>query len=283
MEQYEKSYARHQRESDGLDKAQLIDILQKRLNETPENALLNAKRYSKIFPLLQERDKWLTVGDYLGEEAKLLSSFGVATTASDINTTYLEVAKQENFISDYSWQNAEKMTFEDGSFDYVFCRDSYHHFPRPYLAVYEMLRCASKGVVIDEPLDPVLKMPLLLFLCNLVDTKKQPLRSYSLWKNRFSFESAGNFVYKVSSREFEKMSMGIGLPAIAFYYSNSSNNMIYTKSLYNTLYVFLSKMKLIPKTTMTTLLFKKIPDETMKQKLLKAGWMYCELPKNPYL
>jgi len=287
MEKYEKSYSQHQLQYEesglSLTKGQIIESLQKIYAETPENAISKATRYSKIFSLLQKGDKWLTMGDHFGEEARLLSSFGITVTASDINVTYLEVAKQENFINDYAWQNAEKMTFADNSFDYVFCRDSYHHFPRPYIAVYEMLRCASKAVIIDEPLDPLSKSSLLLLLCNLLDTRKHPINSRRLWKNRFSFETVGNYVYKVSPREFEKLAMGMGLPAIAFHFSNSSNNMLGTKSVLKRMYSFLSKIKLIPCTTMATVLFKELPNESLKQKLYAGGWTYYELPKNPYI
>lgn len=37
-----------------------------------------------------------------------------------------------------------------------------------------------------------------------------------LWKNRFSWETVGNYVFKISEREVEKIAMGIGLSCIAF-------------------------------------------------------------------
>jgi hypothetical protein len=180
------------------------------------------------------------------------------------------------------------MTFENNGFDFVACRESYHHFPRPYIAVYEMLRCARKGVVVNEPVDPLLKMPLLLFLCNMLDTKKNPVRSFRIWKNRFSFEIVGNYVYKVSQREFEKLAMGAGLPAVAFCYSNSSYvdfsspsvKKIKRKLFYKDV---LAKLKIIPYTTLTSVLFKEVPDEQTINNLRKAGYYYYALPPNPFI
>jgi hypothetical protein len=47
-----------------------------------------------------------------------------------------------------------------------------------------------------------------------------PLSSRKL-KNRFSFGIVGNYVYKVSLREFEKLAMGMGLSVVACVKTNS--------------------------------------------------------------
>ena len=39
--------------------------------------------------------------------------------------------------------------FEDNSFDIVFTKESMHHWPRPYLGIYEMLRVAAKSCNLD--------------------------------------------------------------------------------------------------------------------------------------
>lgn len=74
-----------------------------------------------------------------------------------------------------------------------------HHFPRPYAALYEMIRVAREAIVIIEPQDPISKMPLLLSLVNICG-KINPNFINKIWKNRFSFEPVGNYVYKVSER-----------------------------------------------------------------------------------
>ncbi|MCP9765335.1 hypothetical protein EGI31_20570 [Lacihabitans soyangensis] len=35
-----------------------------------------------------------------------------------------------------------------------------------------------------------------------------------IWKNQYSYESVGNYVFKISLREFKKMAVGLGLPTL---------------------------------------------------------------------
>ncbi|MDR1792163.1 MAG: class I SAM-dependent methyltransferase [Bacteroidales bacterium] len=275
----EKSYEKHHESGSQLSDNEILTNLKEMHDAESENQ----QKYAKFELFMKPKDKWLTVGDHFGVEARLLEKKDVIATASDICTVYLSVAKQQKLINDFAEQNAENMTFEAESFDFVFCRDSYHHFPRPYIAVYEMLRVAKKAVIIDEPLDPLLKMPLLMFLCNIIDTQRHPLRSTSFWKNRFSFETVGNYVYKCSPREFEKLSMGMGLPAIAFFYSNTANTVVNCKEKSHFIRKFLSACHIIPYTTITTVLFKTMPSDNEKQKMRHKGWFFYEFPKNPYL
>jgi SAM-dependent methyltransferase len=241
--------------------------------------------FDHLKPLLQPLESWFTVGDYHGADARWLSSYCKDALATDIGDTFLIWAQQEGYIQSFSRQNAEKLTLEDDSFDFAFCKEAFHHFPRPYLAVYEMLRCARKGIVFSEPVDPYMKMPFLLFLCNILDTKKNPKRSAGFWKNRFSFEAVGNYVYKISQREFEKIAMGIGLPAVAFYYYNiplgipTIEKFRKKRAFLN----FLAKLRIIPYQRLTAVLFKELPDEDTKKALCKQGYYYYELPKNPYI
>ncbi|MCX7986598.1 MAG: class I SAM-dependent methyltransferase, partial [Bacteroidales bacterium] len=69
----------------------------------------------------------------------------------------------------YRKENAEQLSVPDNSYDYVSCREALHHFPRPYLALYEMLRVSKKGIIIIEPIDILAKMPIILFLKNILD------------------------------------------------------------------------------------------------------------------
>src|SRR5690606_1974711 len=70
---------------------------------------------------------------------------------------------------------------------------------------------------------PVSKMPLLLGLCNIAD-RLNPRYIQKVWKNRYSFEVVGNYVFKLSEREMDKLANGVGLPAVAF---KSINNNFY--------------------------------------------------------
>ncbi|RZM07622.1 MAG: class I SAM-dependent methyltransferase, partial [Pedobacter sp.] len=180
-------------------------------------------------PLLSREDSWLTVGDAYGFDAEYIIAKGSKALATDLSTDFLAVAKQQGIIQDFAAENAERLSFAGNQFDYVLSKESYHHFPRPYAAMYEMVRVARKGVVIIEPQDPVSKMPSLLFLTNMLASRTSLLNR--AWKNRFSYEPVGNFVYKVSEREFEKFAAGLGLAMVAFkhinpnFYSAGTENM----------------------------------------------------------
>ncbi|HWZ23569.1 MAG TPA: methyltransferase domain-containing protein, partial [Cytophagaceae bacterium] len=184
-------------------------------NKDNAEYLINKRTLDILEPFLKNKSTWLTVGDYNGFEAKYLTEHNQEVVASDIATDFLKASQEEGFIHTISQENVEKLSFGDGRFNFTMCREAYHHFPRAYLGAYEMIRVANKAAIIIEPIDVLQKMPLLLWLKNMMDIIN-PLLINKIWKNRFSFETVGNYVFKISEREVEKMAMGIGLPCIAF-------------------------------------------------------------------
>jgi len=255
--------------------------------------------FSCIDPLLSSgATSWLTVGDAYGLDAHYIVSSGTQHTAhaSDLNSDFLAVANKEGFVSSFSAENAEKLSFENNTFDYVLCKESYHHFPRPYMAVYEMLRVAKKAVVIIEPQDPISKMPALLFITNILAAIGDKMVG-KVWKNRFSYEPVGNFVYKVSEREFEKLAAGINLPFVAFKRINpnfyfkgaetakaTNENPKFRKlKLKKQLFDTLVKLGVICSQAVGTIIYKEMPSERELAELNAAGFYTVKVPKNPYL
>ena len=157
-----------------------------------------------------------------------------------------------------------------------------------------MIRAASRGVVVIEPHDPVAKMPLLLFLTNM--TQRWSSFQQRIWKNRFSYEPVGNFVYKVSEREFEKFAAGLNLPAVAFKFINPNfynpGNDSKFASLLNFPFLILrtkkflldslTKLKIVPGQVLAAIIFKELPDEALITTLKKEGYRVVIVPKNPY-
>lgn len=143
---------------------------------------------------------WLTVGDgaYGLDSIRMRREGFHSVLPTDIDEKLLKVALNQGQIDSYRVENAERMTFDDESFDFILCKDSFHHFPRPYIALYEMIRVARTAVVLIEPQDPWIDTPL---------QEGPPIIGY---------ESVGNYVYTVSRREFEKLALGLDLPAVAF-------------------------------------------------------------------
>lgn len=219
---------------------------------------------------LESVNNWLTVGDYNGIEANYLLQHKQKVTASDISDALLKEAHKDQLITDYSKQNAEHLSFRDDSFDYVMCKETYHHFPRPYLAMYEMIRVCEKAVVVvGEPIDILSKMSLIVFIKNILD-KIDPRLVNKLWKNRFSYEEVGNYVYKVSEREIEKLACGMGLPFIAFKSFN-----INTGRLYN----ILSLIRIIPFSSLSFVIFKRSPSMEFINEMKLNKFKLIKLPK----
>lgn len=276
-----------------------IDFLKK--NDIKDNSLNNWLQnilFSCIDPLLKEAEQeWLTVGDAYGMDAQyILQADRQRVEASDLNSDFLKVSERNGLIDKFSAQNAEKLTFSDNHFDYVLCKETYHHFPRPYAALYEMIRVAKKGIVIIEPQDPISKMPLLLGLVNLL-AKFNPSLIKKAWKNQFSFEPVGNFVYKVSEREFEKLAAGLNLPVVAFkqinpnFYSKKINGLRAEKTekefrrinRKKKLLDILVKLSIIPGQVLSVIVFKESPDTKVLKELRNASYKIIHIPKNPYL
>lgn len=181
--------------------------------------------YQQLSSLLTAypKAKWLTVGDgRYGTDAHYLTRFGANVIASDINETCLKEAKENGFIIDYKVENAENLSFEDRQFDFVLCKESYHHFPRPMVALYEMLRVADQGVILIEPNDQAVLEPYRMkvrssafwFLFSFKQWLKKKIgKQKAVFQNRY--EPIGNYVYSISRREIEKVALGLNLDAMA--------------------------------------------------------------------
>lgn len=251
-----------------------------------------------INPFLMEKNKWLTIGDYNGLEANYLLNNRQEAIASDISDLFLKESKLQGLINDYSIVNVESIQYPDNAFDYLFCKESFHHFPRAYIGLYEMIRCSKKATIFIEPIDVITKMPLLLLMKNISD-RFNPLFINKIWKNRFSFEIIGNYVFKISEREVEKIAMGLGLTCIAFKRINlildlKTDNLIIRETPINVKHWkkilrkvkfknILSNLNIIPYNHLCCVVFKSYPDAETKRQMKESGYIIIDLPENPYL
>ncbi len=259
---------------------------------------LTADPLKYLDPFISTTKKWLTIGDYNGFEAHYLLQKKQNVVASDISDVVLKKAYARGLIKKYSMQNVENISYTDNAFDYVMCKEAFHHFPRAYLALYEMIRvCKLAIIMVTEPIDILSKMSTLLFFKNILD-KINPFLINRIWKNRFSWETVGNYVFKISEREIEKIAMGMGLPCIAFKRYNHFKshtpiegmldvplNINLYKRIQRKLRIknFISRVGLIPYDSVCTVIFKIQPEEKVVQKLLDLGYNVLRLPTNPYL
>ena len=155
------------------------------------------RMYGLIDVLVNKKDSWLTVGDgrYGSDPHYLIKCGAKNVTSSDISAGQLKIAKKDKFISKYKEVNAETINLKDNSVDYIYCKESFHHFPRPFIALYEMIRVSKKGVIFLEPND-----------------------AKAMFTNSFenSFEAVGNYKYEISIREIEKVTNSIGIYGLAY-------------------------------------------------------------------
>jgi hypothetical protein len=140
-------------------------------------------------------------------------------------------------------------------------------------------------------------MSLLVLIKNFCD-RIHPLLINKLWKNRFSWETVGNYVFKVSEREIEKIAMGMGFPFIAFkrYEIFATHKTIeglsdvpLNQRLYRKIKMklavrsLISSLGIVPHSSLCCVVFKEQPGEEIVKKMKDKGFITIQLPANPYL
>lgn len=214
---------------------------------------------------------------------------------TDISTDLLEKAKEKELISDFSCENAEHLSFGDDAFDFSICIESYHHFPRPAIAFYEMLRVSKRAIILVEPNDIHPKA----FLRSIIDSIKKGIKKIIkkpiFHEDTWRYEESGNYIYSVSKREFEKMALSLNLPTLAFlnfndYYEEgvefadtSSDSKTFKKvkrkiSNANRR----SKLGLQNYSSLIAVIFKQEPDEHLISEMRREGFEVIPLPRNPH-
>jgi ubiquinone/menaquinone biosynthesis C-methylase UbiE len=272
------------------------------------DAWRHKRMYDNLLPLIEEFPdaNWLTVGDgRYGTDSNFLLRNGVKRVlTTNISDHLIKRAKLDGFIQDYAVENAERLSFSDESFDFVLCKESYHHFPRPMLAIYEMLRVAREGIVLIEPNDRFVEpLPSKTVSRNfknrilLIKEFCKQMIGISLYKRHFTpeYEETGNYIFSVSEREIEKVALGLNLPFITF----KGLNDIYRKGVEfeqanETSEIFREIRKEISKKDklsrqaysryklLIIIILKVNPSIGLLNKLQTNNFRNYELPRNPY-
>jgi ubiquinone/menaquinone biosynthesis C-methylase UbiE len=238
---------------------------------------------------------WLTIGDgRYGTDAHYLLSAGAKQVhCSDISDTLLKIGNEVGFIQEFSAQNAEFLDFPDGAFDYVYCKEAFHHFPRPFIALSEMFRVAKKAVILCEPRDQMIDRARFSVIARFL--KSLLGRS----PDQYGFEEVGNFVYSPSERELEKFLLGMHHNLIAYTGCNdayipgvelipinpitAADKKVASKIKSKiAIFDWMVKFGLMKTQLLTAALFKQTPSPEVQAALQAAGWGLKALPKNPY-
>jgi len=255
--------------------------------------------------------RWLTVGDgRFGLDAIRLRRLGFSSVLpSDIGGALLEESRQRKLIDTYAIENAESLSFSDESFDLVFCKESYHHFPRPALALYEMLRVAREAVVLIEPRDSLIDHGptraigpsgiLAALKTWFRDRRGIPHPALSrdrlyMVANDAGYEEAGNYLYTISSREMQKVALGLNLPVLALKGLNDAYfDGLEAIPASETSTLFKSMQRSIEEadqrnaggrsatSMLMVILFKTSPTTETLRFLAEYDWLVIDLPRNP--
>jgi ubiquinone/menaquinone biosynthesis C-methylase UbiE len=258
----------------------------------------HARMYAPLNPIvLDDKDaSWITIGDgRYGTDANYLISTGAKKVhCTDISDTMLRIGNEKGFIDSYSAENAESIRFPDNSFDYVYCKEAFHHFPRPYIALHEMFRVARRAVVLTEPRDQYVDRANFSVIFRILRRllRKSP--------EQHSFETVGNYVYATSEREIEKFLLGMHynkvaftgcndafIPGVQFVQMNSRSRadrwlrfMIKARiQLLNAL----TSLRVMNTGLVTAAIFKSDPSPAMLSAMQDQGWRVKDLPRNPFV
>jgi SAM-dependent methyltransferase len=232
---------------------------------------------------------WLTIGDgRFGSDAHFLEELGCDVTASSISDGTLREAHAQGWIKRYSAENAEKLSLSDDSVDFVLCKESFHHFPRPGIGFYEMLRVSRYGILFIEPLDGSPKL--------LTEVKRLAKKFLRKGDTYDQFEPAGNFIYRLSIKETAKMLTALGLPTLAWKTMNDFWHIPFAGAPANKLSVAtlgtrsaiflqdaLAKIGLLNFGLTAAICFKINPTAEVRSALQASGFRFIDLPKNPYV
>ncbi len=272
------------------------------LKKTTLDYWRHERMLAKLNPFIKKGEKWLTLGDgRYGTEANYLISKGVDALATDYSDNLLKIGLEIGFINKYQKENAESLTFKDNEFDYVLIKEAFHHFPRPWIALYEAFRVCKKGVILIEPNDQVShKSNIFTKLIKKTYDICKVIKGLNYNKYSYSFEEVGNFIYTTNSRELEKFLLGMHYRHIGLFelndhyikgveYVDFSNKRFLNKSkiLIFKIIIYLkdilSKLNLINHSININILFKKEPNNKVVEDMKSNKWNYKILPLNPFL
>jgi SAM-dependent methyltransferase len=256
---------------------------------------INAWRHNRlrdsIIPLIDfyPNTKWITLGDgRFGSDAFYLQNKDLDVLATSISDETISVAHKLGYIHKYKKMNAEAILEEDNLFDFSFCKESYHHFPRPYIALYEMLRVSNRGVVLIEPQDNKTR---------LFDYFKKMIKTNLRKDSNLNFElRGGNYIYRININELSKVMTAINLRYIAykglndFYIPSLSGKSMKTLNKAKIITLLgigiqniLCKLRLMDYGLATVILFKNDVSNELLKNLSKKGFHIRKLPINPYV
>ena len=230
-------------------------------------------------------NSWVTIGDgRYADNANYLHEKGInEVIATSITEENLIWSRDNNYIKKFKVENAENLSFQDKSIDFILCKESYHHFPKPTIALYEMLRVAKQAVVLIEPLDDNKLFNIFKkFVKFLIRGKTQA---------DLVFEPSGNFLYRISLKELKKTLCAIGGYNFAFkgindfYIAKFENKSCKTYNIANMITKFaiffqniLTKINLLGYGLCSIIIYEK-NNKNLEGVLINSGFKIFRIPQ----
>jgi ubiquinone/menaquinone biosynthesis C-methylase UbiE len=283
----DRSYDQHsRREEHQARQSQMMSCF---VSPDTVDAWRHRRMHEMLNPLIEAKPDatWLTVGDgNYGSDAYFLQQRGVDVLASSLTDHSLKIAAEKGYIKKFAAVNAEQIPYADDAFDFVLCKEAYHHFPRPAIAFYEMLRVAKDVVVLIEPYDGPKRF---------LDMIKEPMKKLLWGKSQtIHFEPDGNFIYRISPAEMGKKLAAMGYAAMACKTFNDIYLPRFGKSktgvtcghLATRLAILIQDifcaLRLLNPALVCLVAFKTMPDGTFCDVLKAQRFHINKLPVNPY-
>jgi SAM-dependent methyltransferase len=242
-----------------------------------------------VIPILKtspSNSTWLTIGDsrfcyesaYIKHLSKNLSTH-VTVMGSSLRNDTCYYTLNAGLIDKFSLLNVEAIELDDDSFDFVLTKESFHHFYRPYLGVYEMLRVARHGVILIEPSESALEK----FESNIArDERSENLANSILRKPiRTNYEHVG-YQFNINPMELRKIALALGYKYIAFQGNNSptgpktKEEFIAARDKLNEL----GKQGKRYYNLITAVIFKREPSGEMLKALEESDFLVLKLPQS---
>jgi len=140
----------------------------------------------------------------------------------NVTISNLDDRVAEKALAPFAWshQDAENLTYADGSFDFVLVHAGLHHCYSPHRALLEMYRVARKGVVVYEARDSA-TMRLAKRLGFATDYEIEAVSSWEVAGGGVANGAIPNFVYRWTENEVMKTIKSCEpryVPGVRFFY-----------------------------------------------------------------
>ena len=286
-----------------LDKSERDEIHQSWFREDTIDYWRHRRMYETISPLAKyyKDANWLSIGDgrYGLDSHRLNQMFKINVFPTDISEAMLCKGKEIGLFEVYGIENAESLTFKDNSFDILFCKEAFHHFARPIIALYEMIRVSKYAVILIEPNDnhgvfvnksKYLVSAIKIIINRIINRKYTP---YLPNTNDIchSYEDSGNYVYSVSNLEINKIIHAMDLGGMAFYEFNDSylqgvefGNIDRDSLLFQEIKRNIKELdRSGSKNLTTTIIFKTKISSDLRDAMINYGYKFPEKIDNPII